>query len=179
MLEDLSQSGRACLIVLKGRRRIGKSRLAEEFGKGKIFLPFSGLAPVHGVTAQDQRDAFTRELASSFHLPPFTVTDWSDAFAHLSKHLTKENTVILFDEISWMSSKDPTFTPKLKIWWDLVLQNHPSVVLILCGSISTWIDQNIIHSTAFFGRISLYLELLELSIPHKVSKDRISIFSRF
>ena len=64
-----------------------------------------------------------------------------------------------------MGSKDPTFTPKLKIWWDLVLQSHPSITLILCGSISTWIDKNIIHSTAFFGRVSLYLELTELSIP--------------
>lgn len=164
-LNDLSKSGRACLVVIKGRRRIGKSRLAEEFGKDKIFLPFSGLAPVKGVTAQDQRDAFARQIATLFHLPPFTVADWSDAFAHLSRHLTRKPTLILFDEISWMGSKDPTFTSKLKVWWDLMVQNHPSVILILCGSISTWIDKNIINSTAFFGRVSLYLELTELSIP--------------
>src|SRR5271169_5441652 len=164
-LEDLSKSRRACLAVIKGRRRIGKSRLAEEFGKDKEFLAFSGLAPVKGVTAQDQRDAFARELTTLFHLPPFTITDWSDAFAHLTRYLTEKPTVILFDEISWMGSKDPTFIPKLKVWWDLVLQNHPSAVLILCGSISTWIDKNIINSTAFFGRVSLYLELTELSIP--------------
>ncbi|MDN3506783.1 MAG: ATP-binding protein [Simkaniaceae bacterium] len=164
-LEDLSKSNRACLAVIKGRRRIGKSRLAEQFGKNKKFLPFSGLAPVKGITAQDQRDAFARQLASLFHLSSFSFTDWSDAFSHLTKFLTDEPTVILFDEISWMGSKDPTFISKLKIWWDLVLQNHSSIVLILCGSISTWIDKNIINSTAFFGRISLYLELSELTIP--------------
>lgn len=164
-LEDLSKSGRACLVVIKGRRRIGKSRLAEEFGKNKRFLSFSGLAPVEGVTAQDQRDAFARQLTTLLHLPFFTFIDWSDAFAHLSRHLIKKTTVILFDEISWMGSKDPTFISKLKVWWDLTLQNHPSIVLILCGSISTWIDKNIINSTAFFGRVSLYLELTELSIP--------------
>jgi hypothetical protein len=163
-LEDLLKSGRACLVVIKGRRRIGKSRLAEEFGKNKIFLPFSGLAPVKGVTAQNQRDAFARQLSTLFNIPPFTFTDWGDAFAHLSRQLTASPTVILFDEISWMGSKDPTFTSKLKAWWDLVLQNHPSITLILCGSISTWIDKNIINSTAFFGRISLYLEITELSI---------------
>ena len=165
-LEDLSRSGRASLVVIKGRRRIGKSRLAEEFGKDKIFLPFSGLAPTKGVSAQDQRDAFARELSRLFYIPPFTFTDWSDGFAHLSRHLVTKPTVILFDEISWMSSRDPTFIPKLKVWWDLILQNHPSITLILCGSISTWIDKNIINSTAFFGRVSLYLELAELSIPH-------------
>lgn len=164
-LKDLSTLERASLVVIKGRRRIGKSRLAEEFGKNKKFLPFSGLAPIKGVTAQDQRDGFARQLSTLFHLPPFTFTDWSDGFAHLSKYLTETPTLILFDEISWMGSKDPTFISKLKVWWDLVLQNHSYVILILCGSISTWIDKNIINSTAFFGRVSLYLELTELSIP--------------
>ncbi|MGB7128996.1 MAG: ATP-binding protein [Candidatus Rhabdochlamydia sp.] len=163
-LEDLSKSGRACLVVIKGRRRIGKSRLAEEFGKNKKFLSFSGLAPVKALTAQDQRNAFALQLATLFHLPPLIFTDWSNAFAQLAKCLTKKPSVVLFDEISWMGSKDPTFIPKLKVWWDLELQNHPSIVLILCGSISTWIDKNIINSTAFFGRVSLYLELTELSI---------------
>ena len=164
-LEDLSRSGRSCLVVIKGRRRIGKSRLAAEFGKGKVFLAFSGLAPVKGVSAQNQRDAFARQMSALFNIPPFTFTDWSDAFADLTRHLTEKSTVILLDEISWMGSKDPTFISKLKVWWDLVLQNHPSVILVLCGSISTWIDKNIINSTAFFGRISLYLELTDLSIP--------------
>ncbi|MBI2811213.1 MAG: ATPase [Candidatus Melainabacteria bacterium] len=172
-LEDLAKSGRANLVVIKGRRRIGKSRLAEEFGKGKEFLSFSGLAPIKDVTAQNQRDAFAHQLANFFHLPPFTFTDWSDAFARLFEHLAKKPTVILFDEVSWMGSKDPTFTPKLKVWWDLILQNHPSIILILCGSISTWIDKNIINSTAFFGRVSLYLELGELSIPE--SKELLSL----
>jgi len=165
-LEDLWKSDRARLAVIKGRRRIGKSRLVEEFARGKTFLSFSGLPPVSGMNAQDQRDGFARKLAELFRLPPMTFTDWSDAFAHLTRHLTKKPTVILFDEISWMGSKDPTFVPKLKVWWDLVLQNHPSLILIFCGSISTWIDKNIINSTAFFGRISLYLELTELTIPH-------------
>ncbi|NGX52203.1 MAG: hypothetical protein KR126chlam5_00498 [Candidatus Anoxychlamydiales bacterium] len=164
-LEELLRFDKACLAIIKGRRRIGKSRLAEEFGKGKIFLSFSGLAPVKGVSAQDQKNAFAKQLSTLFSMPSFTFTDWSDGFAHLSKYLTKDPTIILFDEISWLGSKDPTFISKLKVWWDLVLNNHPNVVLILCGSVSTWIDKNIINSTAFFGRISLYLELTELSIP--------------
>lgn len=164
-LADLSKSGRSCLVVIKGRRRIGKSRLAEEFGKSKEFLPFSGLAPVKGVSAQDQRDAFAHQLTSLFNLGPSTFFDWSDVFSQLSKSLTGKPTVILFDEISWMGSKDPAFISKLQAWWELVLQNHPSVILILCGSISTWIDKNIISSTAFYGRVSLYLELVELAIP--------------
>lgn len=164
-LEDLLRQGGASLVVIRGRRRIGKSRLAEEFGRGKRFLPFSGLAPTKGIKAQDERDAFARQLAEHFQLPPLTFQDWADAFAHLARLLDHQPTVILLDEISWMGAKDPTFISKLKNWWDLTLQKKANVVLILCGSISTWIDKNIIHSTAFFGRISLYIELGELSLP--------------
>ncbi|MBS0358204.1 MAG: AAA family ATPase [Proteobacteria bacterium] len=163
-LHDVNQRNQGCLTVITGRRRIGKSRLIEEFAKNKTFLSFSGLAPIKGVTAQDQRDAFARQFAEHFKLPPFFFKDWSDGFAHLSNYLTSETTVILFDEISWMGTKDPTFLPKLKVFWDLVLQKKSNVMLILCGSVSTWIEKNIINSTAFFGRISLHLVLKELSL---------------
>ncbi|MBY0293494.1 MAG: hypothetical protein K2W92_09455 [Alphaproteobacteria bacterium] len=38
--EDFNQSNRANLVVINGKRRIGKSRLAEEFAKKKVFLSF-------------------------------------------------------------------------------------------------------------------------------------------
>ncbi|WP_165380404.1 AAA family ATPase [Candidatus Finniella inopinata] len=153
------------LAVIKGRRRIGKSRLIEEFAKDKIFFSFSGLPPTTNVTAQNQRDVFAREFAQIFKLPPLSFSDWSDAFNHLTNYITEKPTVILFDEISWMGSKDPTFVGKLKIWWDLYLQHKPSLTLIFCGSVSTWIEKNIINSTAFFGRISLKITLTPFSLP--------------
>ncbi len=167
-LQELFGLDRACVAVIKGRRRVGKSRLVEEFGRGKVFLSFSGLAPIEGITDQDQRDAFATRLAEQFKLPPFTFTDWSDAFANLTFHLTDQKTVILLDEISWMAFGDPTFVPKLKVWWDLVLQKYPKVVLVFCGSVSIWIDENIINSTAFFGRITLQLEISELSLAESL-----------
>lgn len=164
-LNQLRHMGGPKLVVIKGRRRIGKSRLAEEFAKGSHFLSFTGLAPTSGVTAQSQRDEFSRQFSQLFKIPPLFFSDWSDAFNHLSLHIKEEATVILFDEISWMGSKDPTFVPKLKVWWDLYLQKHSHLTLIFCGSISTWIEKNIINSTAFFGRISMQIDLSPLSLP--------------
>ena len=56
------------LVIIKGRRRIGKSRLAEECAKDKCFISFTGLAPTDSITAQDQRDAFARQFAQNFVL---------------------------------------------------------------------------------------------------------------
>lgn len=166
-LENLSRH-KLNLVVLRGRRRIGKSRLAFEFGKNKVFLSFSGVSPTKDTTTQDQLDEFARQFYSLFKKLPHTFKDWSDAFLNLTEHLTQAPTVILFDEISWMGDKDPAFIGKLKNWVDLHLQRYPNVTLILCGSVSTWIEENIINSTALFGRISLTLTLNELSLSESV-----------
>ncbi len=176
-LHGLSSLQRACLVVIRGRRRIGKSRLVQEFAKDYKLLSFAGLAPIKGVKAQDQRNNFARQITTNFGVPPVQFADWSDAFAFLTERLDDKPTIILLDEISWMGAKDSTFVPKLKNWWDLALQYYPKVILVLCGSVSTWITANIIKSTAFFGRISLSLNLHELSLPESYQLLRNKGFS--
>lgn len=162
-LEALHKKGAPGLAVIKGRRRIGKSRLVAQFAsinpKNRL-LSFAGLAPQEGIDSQEQRDHFGRQLAQHCQMAPLTFTDWSDAFAHLSSYL-QAGDIVLFDEISWMGDKDPSFIPKLKVWWD---QQKLPFILVFCGSVSTWIEENILQSTAFFGRIHLTITLEPLSI---------------
>lgn len=163
-LRALYKKSTPSLVIVKGRRRIGKSRLIVEFAsknKQNRLWDFAGLAPQAGETAQNQRDHFARQLASFLNIPPLTFHDWSDAFDHLSLHI-QPGDIILFDEISWMGDHDPSFIPKLKAWWD---QQIKPIFLILCGSVSTWIEENILKSTAFFGRIHLTITLEPLSLP--------------
>ncbi len=163
-LAALYKKERLALAVVKGRRRIGKSRLISEFAAmndKNRFWSFAGLAPQDGLDAQKQRDHFARTLALILKIPPMTFHDWSDAFEHLSLHI-KPGDIILFDEISWMGAKDPTFIPKLKAWWDKISIH---VLLVFCGSVSTWIEENILNSTAFFGRINLTITLEPFLIP--------------
>lgn len=112
---------------------------------------------------QAQIDYFSHQMTAQLHLPIVTFHDWADALNFLSHHI-QEGAAVLFDEISWMGGKDPTFVPKLKAWWDIALAKKQHVLLIFCGSVSTWIDDNIINSTAFFGRISLTLSIEPFSI---------------
>ncbi len=163
-LNDLWTRKAASFVVIKGRRRIGKSRLVEEFAKKGCFISLSGLPPSETIKAQAQRDEFARQLARAFQIPIPYSKDWGDLFWHLAHHTQSGQVVVLLDEISWMGMKDPTFLGKLKNAWDLHLKKNPNLILIVCGSVSSWIERNILSSTGFVGRVDLVFNLEELSL---------------
>ena len=73
-----------------------------------------------------------------------------------------------------MGGYEKDFPSYLKTAWDKKLKNHKNLILVLCGSVSTWIADNILNSTGFVGRNSLDLEVSELPL-----KDAISFFISF
>jgi AAA+ ATPase superfamily predicted ATPase len=152
----------ASLLVIKGRRRVGKSRFIEEFAaRNKIkLLSFEGLFPELGITAQHQRNEFAKQMGFS----SLVTNDWSDLFRVLADRLQEGRVIALLDEISWMAHGDKTFLPKLKSAWDLYFKKNNRLILIVCGSASSWIEKNILSSTGFVGRISFVLTLEELHL---------------
>lgn len=155
----------ASLIVIKGRRRIGKTRLLEQFGKNfKRTIVFSGIPPTKETTPQSQKDEFSRQLARNANIPGLQSDDWGDLFWHLAMNTQIGQTLIIFDEITWMGNKDHLFLGKLKNAWDLYFKKNDQLILALCGSISSWIEENILNSTGFFGRFSLNMTLEELPL---------------
>lgn len=163
-LKSLLAKQSASLVVIRGRRRIGKSRLVDEFAKEIPYFTFTGLPPEKKTTAKSQREEFARQLREKFGLPGLRGDDWGDLLTLLAKSLPSERTIVLLDEITWMGSKDATFLGKLKIVWDLYFSKMPQLILILCGSVSSWIERKIISSTGFFGRISYKIHLKELNL---------------
>ncbi|MBS0622225.1 MAG: ATP-binding protein [Verrucomicrobia bacterium] len=184
LLSGLFKKKSASLVVIRGRRRIGKSRLAQEFAKPTPHYILSGLPPSADLSAADQRAEFARQLHREVKIPLPRADDWGDLFWHLAQQIQKGKCVVVLDEISWMGSKDPTFLGKLKIAWDLYFKNNPHLVLILCGSISSWIESNILSSTGFLGRISLDIVLEELPLHEcnafwNAEEKRVSSFDKF
>ena len=165
-LNDILGRKTATLMVIKGRRRIGKTRLIEEFGSDKPFLRFVGLAPEEGIDEQAQRDEFAHQLNQQTGLPEMETDDWSKLFALLAERVKTGRQIILFDEITWMAHEDPTFLSKLKNAWELHFSKNPKLILILCGSVSAWIEKNILSSAGYFGRIAKKLTLKELPLVH-------------
>ncbi len=154
----------ASFLVMRGRRRIGKSRLIEEFAKPYTLYKITGLAPREGITAQHQRDHFARTLSMMSDLPEVHTDDWFKLFVLLAQAVKTGRAIVLLDEISWMAMGDPDFLGKLKTAWDDYFKQNPKLIFIICGSVSSWIDDNILSSSGFVGRISLPMTLKELPL---------------
>jgi uncharacterized protein len=171
ILGSLLKKKSASLVVVKGRRRIGKSRLVEEFAKKHTFDAFyvlSGVVPTEKTTAQSQRDEFANQLSIQTGLPEIKADNWNKLFLLLFEKIKFGKIILLLDEISWMGSKDSDFLGKLKNAWDLYFKKNDRLIVILCGSVSAWIEKNILSSTGFVGRISLDLTVKELPLCDSV-----------
>jgi len=165
-LKNLMRKQSPSLVTCRGRRRIGKSTLIREFGRTvPRFLEFEGLAPRPGQKNSDQLAAFSSQLAQQTAIPRVTLDGWPQAFQLLASTLTDEWTVILLDEISWLGGYDPDFPGHLKIAWDGMNARNSKLILVVCGSISAWIEQNILQNTGFVGRTSWDMVLEELPLP--------------
>jgi AAA+ ATPase superfamily predicted ATPase len=183
LMIEFKKRNTAGLIVCRGRRRIGKSTLIQQFGKKfDSFYEFYGLAPRDKMTLNDQLKNFS-ELFTQYFGVNIRFNNWTDAFSTLAEFTSKGNVLILLDEISWMGSKDKDFAGKLKGIWDTKFKKNRKLILVLCGSVSSWINKNILNDKGFLGRVSLTITLdeLPLSDAHQFwSKNkRISSYEKF
>ena len=175
------------LVTCRGRRRVGKSTLIEEFAKrtAENFIAVEGLAPRKGMNDRKQRRNFCARIAEQTGVEMHDAASWPLAFDMLNEALPeKGRTVVLLDEISWMGGYDRDFPAYLKTAWDKKLKNHPNLVLVLCGSVSSWIADNILNSTGFVGRNSLDVEVRELPLREAIqvigpTADRMSSTEKF
>ena len=166
-LDALWRKGTSSLVLIAGRRRIGKSTLVEEFAARSrcTFIELVGLAPDEQMTNQRQIDNFCERLAKATGMPEAKADCWPKAFDALDAALrNRGRTVVFLDEISWMGKYDTSFAAFLKTAWDTQFSRHEKLVFVVAGSVSAWINRNIQRSKGFVGRISLDFTLRELPL---------------
>lgn len=170
-LERLWSKRTSSFVTCRGRRRIGKSTLIERFAEvsGARFIMIEGLRPTKALSNSSELAHFAAQLSEVIgeEIPP--PTNWLNAFLALDAAITNgKRTVVLLDEISWMANYDPSFAGTLKTAWDRHLKKHPKLIFVVCGSVSSWIRENIIDDGAFFGRRSLDIVVPELPLSECV-----------
>lgn len=166
-LDGLWQKSTPSLVTVRGRRRIGKSTLVAEFARRSSdhFISIEGQAPGEGVNNKVQLRSFMEQLSMQTNAPDVAVSSWLQAFQMLGNSLPRDGRlVVLLDEISWMGGYDVSFAGTLKIAWDRFFKTRNNFVLVLCGSVSSWIAENILNGTGFAGRDSLDFVIDELPL---------------
>lgn len=138
------------LLILYGRRRVGKTSLLTEFIKGKKAIFFS---------AEENNDTLNLEKFSEIVLTYFGEEEfisafktWELAFRYVSKKVHEERLIIVIDELPYLVSGNPSFLSTLQhlIDHDLINKN---IFLILSGSSISFIENEVIaHKSPIFGR---------------------------
>ena len=154
-LHALWKTGKTRAIAVYGRRRVGKTALIERFSQGKQAYLFEA---VEGEDTAAQVRHFLSILAKKVdqpHLKDLNYKDWPAVFDLLTEFLKKEREIILFfDELSWMAAGRSRLVSYIKYYWDRYWKYHPHLLMILCGSVASWMVKNVVRSKALYGRLS-------------------------
>jgi AAA+ ATPase superfamily predicted ATPase len=154
---------KSSLIVIYGRRRIGKSSLVQHYAIRKPFLSFEAL---EAESTHKQIEHFISQLSLQVEdefLPQMKFTTWDQVFRYLTIKLKqkKMKQVLFFDEFQWMAANQSSLVSLLKYFWDNEWKKL-KVQLILCGSIASFMIDKVIKSKALYGRIDIELIIEEL-----------------
>jgi len=162
------------LAVIYGRRRIGKTSLINQFVENKPYLfTFEG---IEGERSEYQINQFANKLIAGTgdpFLESTSIRNWDTAFTYLTEKIIKikrrqKKFILFFDEIQWMASGRSRLIATIKYFWDNFWKDQ-NVMLILCGSIASFMVKKVISSKALYGRISTEI-LLKGLMPHEASK---------
>jgi len=155
--------GKAELVVVYGRRRVGKTALVEEAYRDDLLWKFEGIENADRATGIR---FFLRQLQqySSCHAE-WIVDDWDKALELLAKALSSEaaghsgRVVVFFDEFQWMCGMEEGLVSIFKYHWDNSFSALANCVFVLCGSVSSFIVKKVVKSRALCGRIDLEIDL--------------------
>lgn len=150
-IEDLDQIlsyDEAAFIVVYGRRRVGKTFLVNRYFKDKFTFKCTGISK-KGKDDQLQNFANSLNRYSNGESYP-TPKTWYEAFGFLRSLLERKKTkgkkVVFIDELPWMDTRGSNLVPALENFWNDWGCTIDNLVLIVCGSATSWITKKILKN---------------------------------
>ena len=141
----LQKSHQSEFVVIYGRRRIGKTFLVRETFKQKFTFSHTGLA---NSVKNKQLEIFYNSLCKyGYHGKK--PKDWLEAFMFLEVVITSSRNkkkVVFIDEIPWIDTPKSDFLPALEHFWNDFAAARKDVMLIICGSATSWIINKVFHN---------------------------------
>ncbi len=174
-LKNCLSSKKPEFIVVYGRRRVGKTYLIKEFFNRSFSFYSTG---VNSRSKGDKLRAFSESLISYGYEPEENLKDWFQAFACLKSLLESDTCyrdpetgkkVVFLDELPWMDSARSDFKAALDFFWNTYGSSENDLLLIVCGSATSWIINNILKDEGgFYNRTTNQIHLL----PFKLKECR-------
>ena len=155
-LNGIAANGRGTALVIRGRRQVGKSRLAQEFCD-RAGVPYLFYTATKGASPVEAIAQFLAELSGSSVprdrglVPTQPTASWPDAFRVLAGVLPDSPVVVVLDEVPWLAEQDEIFDGSLQTAWDRLLSSRP-VLLLLIGSDLHMMERLTAFDRPFFGR---------------------------
>ena len=159
LLEKLYRSGKKEVLIIYGRRRVGKTELVKRFIGNKPAIYF--LADRDGLKANARR--FYLETAEKLGLPAVEVDDFRKAF-ELIKLKAPERLVVVIDEFSYLMLSDKNTPAVFQHVVDEILDDR--FFLILTGSLVGLMESLMGYNNPLYGRRTSQLKLKPLNFFH-------------
>ena len=164
-LEDQYRDEHATMVVIYGRRRMGKTTLIREFSKGKPFLYYLATEEAERQNIRAFKNQVA-EYAGDALLAQASVDNWEILFQTLAKHISGRKLVLAMDEFQYLGKANAAFPSIMQRIWDLHLQNA-NVMVILCGSLVHMMEaQALNYSSPLYGRRTGQIKLRQIGFPH-------------
>jgi uncharacterized protein len=144
-IERLKKSVQSEFVAVMGRRRVGKTYLIDNAFVNQIVFQISG---IQDANMKVQLENFDRLLQLKTRRKNVKSKDWGEAFFNLRLYLdklpkSKNKQVIFFDELPWMATSKSGCLQQLANFWNDYLSKSKTYILVICGSASSWLVNNI------------------------------------
>jgi len=143
--------GPAQLILLYGRRRVGKTALLLEWvGRNRV-------AHTYWAAEKEPADLQRRKLyARLLNLPlrqaPL-LGSWAELWDAVATTIGERRHILILDELPYAVESDPATLSALQHAWDAHFQ-HSNLVIVLCGSQVRVMESLQMHQSPLFGRLT-------------------------
>ncbi len=173
----------SALVVMYGRRRVGKTTLIAEFIKDKHALFF--LASEESET--QNRTVFKEKAADFINsdlLRNADVKSWDVVFKAIMDAPHPSKPVIVLDEFQYLGKSNPAFPSIFQRIWEELLKKR-SVMVILCGSLISMMEsQTLDYSSPLYGRRTAQIRLKQIPFsyyheffPEKSRRELIEMYA--
>lgn len=161
-LNDKYSENGGQLIVLYGRRRVGKTETLREFCKGKPHVFFSCTQTTDPVQLRNFSARMLREdIPAKSYITEFT--DWERAFRAVRElPYGDRKKLLVIDEFPYMCRGNKSIPSILQNLWDAELRDA-NVMIILCGSAMSFIEKELLaEKNPLYGRATGIYKMKEM-----------------